>query len=490
MSGRKPEKALSERAGSNEGRPSQEGLSESKGKTLIGDVSDALDGVSENIGDIVDGVKDDLDDIKDDLGELRDEVKGGIDDASAAVRRLEDSFAEDALQNKRFPKVMRIFGGLLVAGGLLHCLEYLIFMGAVAFMVYEGYGSVFGEVLDGQTILGMVFSAILFVLVVVSAVVSVSLGIRLLKNNRNKAARFANVLMLIEAVSLVFSFMLYGFSASTFISVGYVIFLGLLSVYSDPTLRRERLAKRKAVQLEDKQDQEAGVLGLDKTGKGYIELDFFNLFWIFVVCCFLGLIIETVYHMIIIDPGVYEDRAGLLYGPFSPIYGVGGVMITIALNRFHKSNPVVVFLAAAFIGAAFEYLVSWWMETSFGITAWDYTGTFLNIDGRTNFKFFCMWGCLGIVWLRWILPKLLALINRIPWNWRYSLTMVATALMLVDCGLTLASLDRWFERQADMGDAPVTAAIEGFCDEHYDDEFMENRFQTMSIDPDEATRVG
>ena len=68
--------------------------------------------------------------------------------------------------------------------------------------------------------------------------------------------------------------------------------------------------------------------------------------------------------------------------------------------------------------------------------------------------------------------------------------MVATALMLVDCGLTLASLDRWFERQADMGDAPVTAAIEGFCDEHYDDEFMENRFQTMSIDPDEATRVG
>ena len=72
MSGRKPEKALSERAGSNERHPSQEGFSKPKGNTLIGDVSDALDGVSENIGDIVDGVKDDLDDIKDDLGELRD----------------------------------------------------------------------------------------------------------------------------------------------------------------------------------------------------------------------------------------------------------------------------------------------------------------------------------------------------------------------------------------------------------------------------------
>ena len=490
MSGGKLEKALSGRTESTEKNPSQKGCSESEGNTLIGNVSNALDGVSENIGDIVDGVKDDFGGIRDDLGELRDEVKDNIDDASAAVKRLGDSLEEDARQNKRFPKVMRIFGGLLVAGGVLHCLEYLLFMGTVAFVVYEGYGSVFGEVLDSQTIMGIAFSAILFVLVVVSAVVSVALGVRLLRNNRNKAARFANILMLIEAASLAFSFMLYGLSVSTFVSTGYVIFLGLLSVYSDPTLRRERLAKRKAEQLEDKRDQEAGVLGLDKTGKGYIELDFFNLFWIFVVCCFLGLIIETVYHMTIIDPGVYEDRAGLLYGPFSPIYGVGGVMITIVLNRFHKSNLVVVFLAAAFIGAAFEYLVSWWMETSFGITAWDYTGTFLNIDGRTNFKFFCMWGCLGIVWLRWILPKLLALINRIPWNWRYSLTVVATALMLVDCGLTLASLDRWFERQADMGNAPATAAIEEFCDEHYDDQFMENRFQTMSINPDEATRVG
>lgn len=490
MSERKPGKALSGCGDADGSPPLQDVFPKNKGDDPKVGIADALDDVSENIGDIVDSVKEDLGGIRDDLGELRDEVKDNIDDATAAVKRYGDSLAEDARENKRFPKVMRIFGGFLVAGGVIHCLEYLIFMGAVAYVFYKGYGSILGEVLDSETILSMVFSAILFALVVVSAVVSVVLGIRLLKNNRNKAARFANVLMLIEAASLAFSFMLYGFSASTFISISYVIFLGLLSVYSDPTLRRERLAKRKAEQLEDKQDQEAGVLGLDKTGKGYIELDFFNLFWIFLVCCFLGLVIETVYHMTIIDPGVYEDRAGLLYGPFSPIYGVGGVMITIALNRFHKSNPVVVFFAAAFIGAAFEYLVSWWMETSFGITAWDYTGTFLNIDGRTNFKFFCMWGCLGVVWLRWILPRLLALINRIPWNWRYSLTVVATALMLVDCGLTLASLDRWFERQADMGEAHATAAIEEFCDEHYDDQFMENRFQTMTIDPDEATRVG
>ena len=60
------------------------------------------------------------------------------------------------------------------------------------------------------------------------------------------------------------------------------------------------------------------MLGRDIEGKGFIELNFFNLFWVFVVCCFLGLIIETIYHMVVVEPGVYQDRAGLLFGPFSP----------------------------------------------------------------------------------------------------------------------------------------------------------------------------
>ncbi|MCG5015023.1 putative ABC transporter permease, partial [Collinsella aerofaciens] len=83
------------------------------------------------------------------------------------------------------------------------------------------------------------------------------------------------------------------------------------------------------------------------TGKGFIALNFFNLFWIFVVCCVLGLMIETVYHFLVVNPGHYQDRAGLLFGPFSLIYGFGAVLMTVALNRFHDKNVVLIFLVSA-----------------------------------------------------------------------------------------------------------------------------------------------
>lgn len=416
-------------------------------------------------------------------------VEGTIDGASSKAAELEESFISDAEKNKQLPKPMKVFGVLLIIGSILHLLILVTFAVVVFYMLASGQLDVLKQAISARTNLSVAIMGVHALLSCVTSFFGFMLGLRILKNHREKVSKIANRLALLETLTLTVSFMIAGLSEVAVVSFVYIVFLVVLSVYADPRLHRERIAKRKAQALEDKADQEAGTLGLDKTGKGYIELDFFNLFWIFVVCSFLGLVLETIWHVVVVDPGVYQNRAGLLYGPFSPIYGIGGTLITIALNRFYKSNPLVVFLAAGVIGSAFEFFVSWWMETSFGIVAWNYSGTFLNIDGRTNFQFFCMWGALGIVWLRFILPRLLQLINLIPWNWRYTLTVVCATLMLANCVLTVSALDCWYLREAGLSKPEEATALEQFCNKHYDDKFMEDRFQSMTMNPNTATRL-
>lgn len=216
---------------------------------------------------------------------------------------------------------------------------------------------------------------------------------------------------------------------------------------------------------------------------GYIPLNFFNLFWVFFVASIAGLGVEIVYRLMTV--GTYQDRAGLLWGPFSPIYGFGALLMTIALNRWWKSHFSVIFIVAGTIGAAFEYFVSWYMEVVFGITAWDYTGTFLSINGRTNFGFFCAWGILGLVWIKILLPDVLKLVDAIPLRWRAILTTLIAVFMAVNGVMTLLTIDRWYNRQIGV---PPSHAVMEYIDTHYDDSYMQHRFQTMHIDPDRAQR--
>ena len=264
----------------------------------------------------------------------------------------------------------------------------------------------------------------------------------------------------------------------------------------DPSLLRERELARQRRDKELAQEAAAGTLGRAKDGRGFIELNFFNLFWVFTVCCVIGLIIETIYHMVIVDPGHYQDRAGMLFGPFSPIYGFGATLMTIALNRFYKANPLIIFLVSAVIGGAFEAATSWFMEVSFGAVAWDYSGfTIFGLfpdpiaeltGGRTSTLFMCMWGALGFVWIKFCLPWLLRLINRIPWQWRYAVTTVCALLMLVNGVMTLQSLECWYDRESGL---QPNSPVEVFYAKHFDNAYMQHRFQSMTITPEKTARV-
>ena len=344
--------------------------------------------------------------------------------------------------------------------------------------------------------LTMTLVSLQLVTMFVASVGYVAFGVLVLKDRRRHVAQIAYALLAVGVVNLVLEIMLNGFGENLIYDGARLVVLLVISATVDPTLISERQLQRKLRDMETEEAAEAGTLGRAKGDRGFIELDFFNLFWVFVVCCVLGLVIETVYHMVVVDPGVYQDRAGMLYGPFSPIYGFGAVLMTVALNRFYRANPIVIFLVSAVIGGLFEAAVSWFMQVGFGAVAWDYSGSTIFglfpdpvavlFGGRTSTLFMCMWGALGFVWIKVCLPWLLKLINLIPWQARYSFTALCAALMLVNGVMTLQSLECWYQRESGL---PPSSPVEEFYAEHYDDAYMAHRFQSMTITPEDSARA-
>lgn len=209
---------------------------------------------------------------------------------------------------------------------------------------------------------------------------------------------------------------------------------------------------------------------------GPIRLNYYNLFWIFIVCSVVGLLLETIVSTPI--NGRLEDRTGLLWGPFSPIYGIGGVLMTVTLNHIRGKNLLLIFVVAAIVGASFEFFSGWLLENVFGIVAWSYYDQAFSFGGHTSLTLAVVWGLIGLFWIKFVLFWVMKLIEAVPRRMGIVFTAIMTVFMVVNIVMTLLSFDCWFNRQAGL---PVAGPVQEFFAEHYDDEFMGDKFQTMSM---------
>lgn len=210
----------------------------------------------------------------------------------------------------------------------------------------------------------------------------------------------------------------------------------------------------------------------------HLHLGWYQIVIIFFVGCMAGLLIEEVWMLA--TSGLTESRVGLVWGPFSPLYGFGAVLLTIlsfALRRAH-ARAWQVFLASAVVGGVLEQLAGWSMSALFDAESWTYLHLPDHITQWVAWRFLVMWGVLGLVWCRSVMPRLLYQIG-MPTARRQVIFVALVATYLVaDIAMTLVCFDRKAERDAGV---PPSNPFEEWVDTNYSDEFIAGRFQNLKI---------
>ena len=201
-----------------------------------------------------------------------------------------------------------------------------------------------------------------------------------------------------------------------------------------------------------------------------------KLIWVFLVSALLGDIIETLYCRAFF--GVWMSRSSVLYGPFSIVWGIGAVVLTLVLSRFVHKPDRYIFLIGALIGGVYEYGCSLFTEIVFGSVFWDYSWMPFNIGGRTNLLYMGFWGILSVVWIKLIYPYMSRFIESLPALQGKIITWVLIAFMVCNALLSSMAMIRYSQRQDGI---EADNVIEAFLDTTYEDEVIEKVWPNMII---------
>ena len=177
-----------------------------------------------------------------------------------------------------------------------------------------------------------------------------------------------------------------------------------------------------------------------------------SLFSMFLLFAFIGWVWEVILSLL--QTGEFVNR-GTLYGPWVPIYGVGGAMILVVLGSLRK-RPLAEFFAIIVLCGVIEFYTSWLLETLYGMRWWDYTGYFLNLDGRICAEGLIAFGVLGMMAIYMLAPALDTLFMKI--NSRYLAVTTSVLMILFFCDVVYSQIHPHTGKGiTDMGSRTIVA---------------------------------
>lgn len=202
--------------------------------------------------------------------------------------------------------------------------------------------------------------------------------------------------------------------------------------------------------------------------------EIFKVFIIFMIGSILGYVVEMI--VAFVQNGHFVSRQGLLYGPFTPVYGIGILVYYIFFKIVKNRNKKIVFVSSMILGGITEYLCSYIQEKAFGTVSWDYSNWLFNINGRTTLIHCTYWGFAGLLYVSYIEP-LIPKIEEAVRNHKIKIMATSVAIFMVfNVAISSMAAIRQKERQENIA---ANSKIDVFLDNAYPDEYMDEVFENQ-----------
>lgn len=161
----------------------------------------------------------------------------------------------------------------------------------------------------------------------------------------------------------------------------------------------------------------------------------------FLLYSILGFLLETIRSFLVNS----KFTSGILYGPWTPIYGIGIVIVILISNylfsHLHLSRWIetfITFVIITLILTLLEWVGGILIEKIFHTVFWDYSKEAFSIGKYISLSKSLMWGVGSIIFIYVLKPLLEGVIKHIP----IPVTIILTLLMLSDFILTFLNKSR------------------------------------------------
>ena len=159
-----------------------------------------------------------------------------------------------------------------------------------------------------------------------------------------------------------------------------------------------------------------------------LKTDFFYYVWLFFLLSIFGWIWEGFLYLFKDD--VYVNR-GFLSGPWLPIYGIGGIALELLFHGW-RDRPIMTFASSMVLCTVLEYLAGWYLELTWGVKWWDYSGMPLNLHGRICLMSSLLFGLGGMLLVWTISPLVYSLYRKVPAGVRVAFGLFGIVIFTAD----------------------------------------------------------